>query len=343
MENSEKKISKKELARRKKISRYRKRVIKERQKRGYREWLKLKHREMRKRETQKRHEKEKEKRRKERERLKKLKLKKKRPVVRPKKRGPNKKRNYKKKPSEKKKTRKLEQKLPKIEYRIVQFRNGKHNRVVGKFDNIVSTYEEFHRLLEESKNVIFKSTIDAREWNMPDAIDEYVIITNVPPENDNGSYFRNEFGMLVKAELNSDSWFIVDKARFYKEETFWVWGYDKVSDRKTFMWIYEIILPEGIETIYDHKRIMTFRNKVIFKPDNGTIDLILCKHTRDAIKFYNMLQEFVKKDKLKQYLFIGDFSKLTPKRKKLEEEIFALTGWPLKKIRMSSTTFYTKK
>jgi hypothetical protein len=55
------------------------------------------------------------------------------------------------------------------------------------------------------------------------------------------------------------------------------------------------------------------------------------------------LYEFVKRDKLKQFLFVGDFSKLTPARKKLEEDIFKLTGWPLKKIRMSSTTFYTKE
>lgn len=335
-------ISKKELARRKKISRYRKRVIKERRKRGYREWLKLKRREIRKRETKKRHEKEKEKLRKQKERLKLLKLKKKKPIGRPKKRGPKKKRNYKKKESEKKKCKRVSQKVPKIEYRIVQFRNGKHNTTVGKYDNIVSAYDEFNELLEKSKHVIFNATIDAREWNMPEAVDEYVIITNVPPENDKGSYFRNEFGKLVKAELTNDNWFIVDKARFYKEETFWVWGYDKVSDRKTFLWIYENILPNGIETIYDHKRVMTFRNKVIFKYDTGDIDLIFCKHTKDAVKFYNRLQEFVKKDKLKQILFVGDFSKLTPARKRLEEDIFKLTGWPLKKIRMSSTTFYTK-
>lgn len=333
-----------EIRRRKKISRYRKRVIKEKRERGYRAWLAARRREIRKRKTREKHEKEKLKKLKQKEKQKLLLWKKKhRKIGRPKKRGPKKKIARKKKWRQKKKAKRMLQKLPNFEYKIIQYRNGKHTATIGAFNSLYDTYKKLNELLKESDNVIFKANIDARELSMQEAVDEYAIITNIPPENNTTNGFRNDFGKIIHTELNSKHWFLLDKVRFNQEETFWVWGYDKWKDRKNFLWIYNNLLMSGIETKYDFKRVMTFRNKVIFKNDNGHIDLIFCKHTSDAIKFYNKLQEFAKLDKLKQILFFGDHSKLSPTRKALEDDIFALTGWPLKKIRMSSTTFYTKK
>lgn len=342
--NLEGNLTKGEIRRRKKISRYRKRVIREKRERGYRAWLAAKHREMRKRKTREKHEKEKLKKLKQKERQKLLSWKKKNHKIgRPKKRGPKKKIVRRKKERDKKKAKRMPQKLPHIEYKIIQYRNGKHTTTIGTYDSLYDTYEKLNSLLKASDNVVFKANIDARELSMEEAVDEYAIITNIPPKDEKHGFFRNEFGKLTQTELNSKFWFIIDKVRFNQEETFWVWGYDKWNDRKSFLWIYDNLLMSGIESRYDFKRVMTFRNKVIFKPDFGTIDLIFCKHTSDAVKFYNKLQEFAARDKLKQILFVGDYSKLSQTRKQLEDEIFSLTGWPLKKIRMSSTTFYTKK
>ena len=96
------------------------------------------------------------------------------------------------------------------------------------------------------------------------------------------------------------------------------------------------------EDIYDYKRVLIYKNKIIIKHDNGSIDLIFTKTPTDAIRFYNKVEELVKRDKTKQILFIGDYSDISDKRRKLEQELMVLTGWPKLKIQMNGTTYYMK-
>ena len=151
---------------------------------------------------------------------------------------------------------------------------------------------------------------------------------------------RNEYGKLVEQRTNIDGWIVLDKFRYQIEETFWVYGYDNRSDRKTFTWIYDNLLKNNIEYIYDYKRILIYKNKIVIKHDDGYIDLIFSKSPSDAIRFYNQLESWVKRDKIKQVLFIGDYSSISPKRKQLENEIMELTGWPRAKVQMKGTTKY---
>ena len=81
---------------------------------------------------------------------------------------------------------------------------------------------------------------------------------------------------------------------------------------------------------------------MILKDDNNNIDIVFCKNESDAIRFYNKLEEYIKKDKIKQVVFIGDYSELNPKRKALEDELMKLTGWTRKKVQMKTTTYYHK-
>ena len=62
----------------------------------------------------------------------------------------------------------------------------------------------------------------------------------------------------------------------------------------------------------------------------------------DAIKFYNLLEKYIRKEKIKQVFFIGDFSVISKQRKKLEDEIMELTGWNRKRVQMKNTSYYTK-
>ena len=79
------------------------------------------------------------------------KKKKKRPIGRPKKRGPKKKYRRRKKVL-KKRGRK---KLPPFSYKIISCKNGKQNKLVGKYRYVEDAYEELNKLKEKSKNVIF--------------------------------------------------------------------------------------------------------------------------------------------------------------------------------------------
>lgn len=327
----EKELSKKEIRRRKRLAK--------KFKKGREKYLKKL-----KRKKEKRLAKEAEKKEKERIKKKLIKEKEKekkkgkKKVGRPKKSGPKinyYKRNKKKNTPKKKRGNK---KLPDFKYKIISCLNGKQNKFIGSYRTSDEAYDIFYKLQKENENIIFPVLMRGDEY-LENSIDEYILIEKSDLE---GNKLRNEYGKLVDQKLNIEGWIVIDKFRYKIEETFWVFGYNNRSDRKTILWIYENLIISNLEFIYDYKRILTYKNKVIIKHDNGTIDLIFTKSPTDAVRFYNKIEEWIKRDKIKQVLFIGDYSIISEKRTQLEKELMELTGWPKLKIQMKGTTHYMK-
>ena len=91
------------------------------------------------------------------------------------------------------------------------------------------------------------------------------------------------------------------------------------------------------------KSIVIFHNKIVIRNDDTEeIRFVLCKTEGDAIKFYNLIEKRVRKDKLlrKRIFFIGWCESDSPLGYKLREQIHDLTGWKDKKITMVSNTYY---
>ena len=108
------------------------------------------------------------------------------------------------------------------------------------------------------------------------------------------------------------------------------------------MWIYNNLVISGLYDNLDFKRIFLYKNKIIIKNDANEIELVLCKDESDAVRFYNKTEEWIKRDKIKQVLFMGDYSSISDRRRKLEDELIALTGWTKKKVQMKNNTYYRK-
>lgn len=317
-------ISEKERERRRKISEYRKKVIEKKRKEG----LKAYNKKRRKEKLKKERELEKEKLRKKKE---KEKAKHKRKVGRPKKRGPKKKRVRKKKILKKG----GKQKLPPISYKIISCKNGKQNKLIGKYRDIEAAYFAFNALKDKDSNILFPMSVTGSKA-LKNSIDEYILIEKGDKES---TILRNEYGKLIEHYTNKKGWAIIDKFRYKKEETFWIWGLDKKSERKTCSWIYENMIYENSSSI-SVNFVLTYKNKLLIRYDGGEFGLIICKTSSDCITLYNILETKSKKDKIKQFIFIGDFSKLSKSRKKVENELMELTGWDRKKIQMKHTTYY---
>lgn len=307
--SEEKQISEKERLRRERLA--------ERRKAGYRAYIERKHKEMEEREEKKRLEKEERKRKS---------FPKKRKVGRPKKRGPKKKRKYvSRKP-------KIDRRSLNIyDYKVVSCHNGRQNEYIGAYVKVEEAYEEVERLLEESKKVVFPARVQIGETIGPYR-NEYLILEKNRTGDKEAPLLRNEFGKLVRQETNSDVWMVLDKFEYDVEETFWVYGYDPTRGRKTFDWIYLNIIMERIQTSYDIKRVMLYKNKIVVKDDAGNMDIVFCKTQSDAIRFYNMLAERVKK--IKQVMMLGNYSIKGDKRRALETELIEKTGWTKRKIQM---------
>ena len=314
----------------------RKAAFERRRRKGYEAYLKRKHKEMAEREREEKKRKEKERKKKEKERLKRLKEKKKRPVGRPKKRGPKKKR--------KKKIEKIPQKVgPKFQkpysYKIISCRNGIQNKFIGRYRDIKEAYSVFNSLKFQDNNVIFPSNITGIH-QIENSIDEYILIEK--NEDKTSTLLRNEYGKFVEQTTNKNGWIIIDKFRYKREEEFWVYGYNSKNDRKTFLWIYNNLIISDLYDNLDFKRIFLYKNKIVIKNDANEIELVLCKDESDAVRFYNKTEEWIKRDKIKQVLFMGDYSSISDRRRKLEDELIALTGWTKKKVQMKNNTYYRK-
>ena len=314
----------------------RKAAFERRRRKGYEAYLKRKHKEMAEREREEKKRKEKERKKKEKERLKRLEEKKKRPVGRPKKRGPKKKR--------KKKIEKIPQKVgPKFQkpysYKIISCRNGIQNKFIGRYRDIKEAYAVFNALKLQDNNVIFPSNITGIH-QIENSIDEYILIEK--NEDKTSTLLRNEYGKFVEQTTNKNGWIIIDKFRYKREEEFWVYGYNSRNDRKTFLWIYNNLVTSDLYDNLDFKRIFLYKNKIVIKNDANEIELVLCKDESDAVRFYNKTEEWIKRDKIKQVLFMGDYSSISDRRRKLEDELIALTGWTKKKVQMKNNTYYRK-
>lgn len=332
----EKILSKKEIRRRKKLGE----LFEKRRRKGHEKWVRKIRREAAKKKAAEAKRKEKEKEKKRLQRLKELEKKKlKKKVGRPKKSGP-KINYYKRKKKAQAKLNKLpcgRKKLPPFNYKVISCCNGKQNKLVGKYRYIEDAYEIFNNLKESDKDIVFPMQLMSLK-TLKDSINEYILIQKIDNDNNEEYKLRNEYGKLVKQVTNQEGWAVIDKFRYNKEETFMVFGYHNRKDKKTFTWIYENILLDGLDNPYEFKRVIMFKNKIVIKNDEGHIELIITKHPNDAVRFYNLLEEWVKRDKIKQVIFAGNYTPMGSRREKLTQELMELTGWSKEKLNMITTS-----
>ena len=251
---------------------------------------------------------------------------KKRPVGRPKKKGPKRERR-KKIPQRPKSYRTWN-------YKIVSSKNNRQNGFIGKYSTLEDAYEKLNELTVNNK-VFFPSKVSYTNNGSEICNTKYEYLL-LEKKTIRDTFLRNEYGKLVKQVTNSETWNIIDKRQYEVEETFGLWGYNARSDRKTFIWIYDNIIIGKLKSVYDIERILLYKNKIIIKNDNGETDIVFCKTISEAIRFYQKLEELLKNNK--QIFLIGDYSQISDKRRKLEEELMTLTGWTKKKLQMSSTS-----
>lgn len=320
-------FTQRQLAHMEKLKRKKEEEKKKRTQKWHEAGVKARIRNKKKRDAKKEKEKEKEREKKEKLREKKKLAAKKRGPGRPKKRGPKKKRKYiSKKP--KVNNRK------KCDFKIVSVLNGKQNEYICKCTTVEDAYEKLEALKKKDEEIVFpRKVINAGE--LKESRDEYLILQKNRDGNLKETQLRNEYGKLVDQKTNSKIWEVYDKCKRLVEETFWVYGYCPKTDRKTFKWIFDNMIIGKLNEKHYIIRIILYKNKIIIKHDEYPIDFVICKNTSDAIRFYNLLEEWCKK--VRQVFFLGSYSKISDKRRELESELIELTGWRKAKIQCPST------
>lgn len=254
-----------------------------------------------------------------------------------KKRGRPKKRGPKRKP----KKRGCEHQSP-WDYKIVLCNFKNQDSVTGYFHTIDEMESAKKELYRENSEIIFpkKYAVKHGENEFIEFESEYVCLEKIRDNSSNITRLRNEYGRLTNHKSSNEGFRIIDKFPHLEEESIWVYGYNPRNDRKDFKWIYDNFVVNPLE---DDRfliiRIYLYYNKVVFRYDVDDINFIICKNKSDAIRFFNTLVEYSKKDRVlnKRIVYSGFVRNGTDIGKYIVNLIKDKTGWTEKKIKKYET------
>lgn len=221
-------------------------------------------------------------------------------------------------------------------YKVSLIGNNVEKKTYGTFKTEKEAYDKFNEILEQCKNVAIPV-----EYNTKTVVKkmkyELIILKTKTPIDTEDIKFRNDYGEFVKYEVNSSKWVLHDKAPFYKEEKFWVYGYNSKSDRKNCYWIYDEFIKNKANSHENMLNIYVYYNKLLFDTTTD-FNMVLCKTKSDCIRLYNYLEERFKSDKtVKHALFSGKVTTSTKRKEMCIDKIRKLTNWKDYKIFRYST------
>ena len=239
----------------------------------------------------------------------------------------------------KKEKKPIVRKSRKCPYRLIMVCNGVQRASMGAFREELQGLRKMNELSKNSVEGVKFPTRYINKEKIEDVKYALVLIKKREESDPLVTKVRNEYGEYVDHASDNDLWMIVDKAPYEIEETFWVYGYHPLTDRKTYSFIYdELVRPNG-SVKSNFLNVKLFLNKVILLTLDST-ELITCKNTNDALRLYNKIFEDCSKDKAMKYVcFNGNCNSTSVARAKCIEDIQKLTSWDKGKIiRMTTKT-----
>ena len=220
-------------------------------------------------------------------------------------------------------------------YHIILVNHDKMKEDLFWTDSVVTVNKEFKTMVEENKSVVFPIKFNNNKTEIIESSYEIMIIKARDKTESRETKVMDEYGKFVNYATNDDDWIIYDRSPYYIEETFWVYGYHPRLQRKDFKWIYDNFISNNSNNKYLFKTVQLFKNKILVEC-NGKLDMVICKNKQDAIRMYNMIEEWCERDKMKYIGFMGDLSYSRYKSDWITK-IQKLTNWTRKKITRMST------
>ena len=224
-------------------------------------------------------------------------------------------------------------------FKIVLCQNKNEKKFIKRFHNAEEVEEYKGILLAKNNEVILplKHSIDSKKNDkVYDSNYEYVVLKKREEIDETVFNLPNKFGKLVPHISSNEEWIVWDKFPCLIEETFWVFGYNNINDRKDIKWIYNYLIRENILSRYNFLRLFIYNNKLVILDDYSSIELIICKNITDCIRLYNTLQfEFCSKEK--NILFSGRIKRNSDNFQSIFNLIKNKTKWSDKDIYRSSS------
>ena len=224
-------------------------------------------------------------------------------------------------------------------YHIITTNNGVQIKDIYSAVNIDMALAKLRAFqIQFNKNIQFpvKYTSNKNEKTFTECDYRLMLIKK---KIDNDTYkgkIRNEYGKFIDCVTSSNEWVFIEELPYQVEETFWVYGYNPKTDRKTYQFIIYEFINYNKKDKYFFKEIVIYRNKLLIDSISG-LEIIICKNHQDSVRLYNSLQEYSKNKKYKNILFAGDIHKNSYSYEKWYNKIHELTHWNRRKINKNTT------
>lgn len=180
---------------------------------------------------------------------------------------------------------------------VVIMKNHKKIKRIGASWWMTDAYNIFNEAIKKNRTEI-KYPIQISESNekkqkegkrSSSTIYEIMILQRTP-NNQAVTEFRNNDGkFIINRIIDSNDYTIIAKELWLVEETFNVYGFHPIKDRKNFDFILNNMLLKDIND-NDVRRVFVFNNRVIIQYNND-IDIITCKTSSEAIRLHDTLQK----------------------------------------------------
>lgn len=212
-------------------------------------------------------------------------------------------------------------------FQIILTSNGKEIKHIYNCASERLVNEKFKSLIEENKSVKFP----VRYINIGKLVNAHYELFIIK-RNDNDptvTKLKDENGKIKGFETNDENWVIYDRADYEKEETFWVYGFHPVFQRKDFQWIYDNLISNNLSK-ENMKQILVYQNKLLISTAYE-LNIVFCKNISDCIRLYNELEREKNNNKLKYVFFSGDAYN-SHIRRTWFDKMKKLTGWKSHKL-----------
>lgn len=219
-----------------------------------------------------------------------------------------------------------------MKYRVILVRNGEYKKTMHKSKTLSTSKDNFNKFIEENTTVKLPQRFITT--NKVEPVDYHIYMVKDIEDGDKNRLVRDKLGRLYEEEPIFGMWTVLDDHPYQIEETFYVYSYDPVHDRKDIDFIRGLMYLD-IEDQKMSKCIVVLHNKLFIYNENQ-FDVVLCKCNEDALRIYNVLLKDAKSSNYKRLIFLGEANdRMTGE---LYEMMMEETGWDYRRVTRTSTT-----
>ena len=215
-------------------------------------------------------------------------------------------------------------------FRVILLSNGEYKKTLHKSRTKETSFIHYHNLIAQNQQVKFPKKYINTKKIKPVSF-KICVVRPISPD-DVFRTIRDDYGRTYTEKPLGD-WIILASETYQIEEEFWIYGKDPKANRSTIVDILKKLFI-GAHKKNMVKQVIVVHNKLLIYSEEQ-FDMVICKNKKECQRLHHTLAKLTKKQKIKSLLFMGTASPATISL--MYDVIKENTGWPIEKIRRTST------